>query len=213
MGLYFMAKIKILIVESETLVRIGLRTILSSQNDFEIVGEAETSAEGFEIFKKTRADVTLMSLRFAETCAIDEIENFLRFSPKAKIIVVASHAGDAEISRSLEQGAYGYICKDITESELLKAVRTIAAGRKYIPSDVANILSQNIGREQLTVSEKRILEMIVKGNSNKEIAYNLKISENTVKTHVKNIFDKIGVSDRTSAATTAIKRGLVRADF
>ena len=208
-----MTKIKILIVENETLVRVGLRTILNSDDDFEIVGEAETMDTGFEMFKKTSPDVTLMSLRFGQTCAIDEIEKFLKFAPKAKIIVLASHAGDAEISRSLELGAFGYICKDVSEEELLKAVRTVAAGKKFIASDVAGILSEHIGQESLTVSERRILEMIVKGFSNKEIAHNLDISENTVKTHIKNIFDKINVSDRTSAATTAIKRGLVRVDL
>lgn len=206
-------KIKILIIESETLARIGLRTILSQPEDLEIVGEAVAPAEGFEIFKKTNPDVTLISLRFAETCAIDEIEKFLNFARRAKIIVLASHAGDAEISRSLKLGAFGYICKDVSEEDLLRAVRTVGAGRKFIPADVAGILSQNIGQEQLTPSEKRILEMIVRGLANKEIAAKLEISENTVKTHVKNIFDKIGVSDRTSAATTAIRRGLVRADL
>lgn len=208
-----MGKIKVLIVESETLVRVGARTILNSSDDLEIVGEAETTARGFELFKQTSPDVTLMSLRFQETCAIDELDKFLKFAPKAKIIVLASHAGDAEITRSLQQGAFGYICKDVSEAELLKAVRTVAANRKFIPSDVAGILSEHLGQEPLTAAERRILEMIVKGLSNKEIAHSSKISENTVKTHIKNIFDKIGVSDRTSAATTAIKRGLVRGDL
>jgi DNA-binding NarL/FixJ family response regulator len=208
-----MSKIKVLIIEGETLVRVGLRTILNSYDDFEIVGEAETMEKGFELFKQIKADVTLMSLRFQQVCAIDELGKFLQFAPKAKIIVIASHAGDAEISRSLELGAFGYLCKDISEEELLKAVRTVASGKKFIPQMVAGILSEHLGQESLTASEKRILEMIVKGLSNKEIAHGLSVSENTVKTHVKNIFDKIGVSDRTSAATTAIKRGLVRVDL
>lgn len=207
-----MAKVKVLIIENETLVRVGVRTILNSNDDFEIVGEAGSAEKGFERFKNTKPDVTLMSLRFAETCAIDELGKFLKFAPQAKIIVLASHAGDAEISRSLKLGAFGYICKDISENELLKAVRTVAASRKYIPGEVAGILSENIGQEQLTTAEKRILEMIVGGKSNKEIARKSRISENTVKTHIKNIFDKMDVSDRTSAATTAIKRGLVRVD-
>ena len=213
MNLQLMPKIKVLIIENETLARVGVRTILNSSDDFEIVGETETPEKGFELFKQTSPNVTLISLRFAETCAIDEIENFLEFAPKAKIIVLASSAGDVEITRSLQLGAFGYICKDVSEKELLEAVRAVAAGRKYIPAEVAGILSENIGQEQLTISEKRILEMIVKGLSNKEIARESNISENTVKTHIKNIFDKINVSDRTSAATTAIKRGLVRVDL
>lgn len=206
-------QIKVLIIENETLVRVGLRTILASQEDFLIVGETDSSAEGLELFQRMIPHVTLISLRFPDTCAVTEIEKFTKISPRAKIIVVASHAGDAEISRSLQQGAKGYICKDISEKELVEAVQTVAKGGKYIPQDIAAILSENIGQEPLTVSEKRILEMIVGGKSNKEIAYNLDISENTVKTHVKNIFEKINVSDRTSAATTAIKRGLVRVDL
>lgn len=206
-------KIKILIIEGETLVRVGVRTILSAQADFEIVGEAETSEQGFELFKQTRADVVLMSLRLAEACAVDEIEKFLDFAPKAKIIVLASHAGDAEIARSLRKGAFGYVLKNVSERDLIKAIRTVAADKKFIPPNVAEILSENFGQESLTPSEENILKEIVAGKSNKEIAFNLKVSENTVKTHVKNIFDKLDVSDRTTAATVAIKRGLVRVDI
>jgi len=201
---------KILIIENETLVRAGLCAILQAEKDFEIVGDARTSDEGFRLFQEKRPDVTLMSLRLAETCAVDEIGKFLDFAPRAKIIILASHAGDAEISRALQNGAYGYILRDISESELVKAILTVAAGKKYIPTEIAMILSENLGQETLTPSEQRVLEMIVAGQSNKQIAFDLNITENTVKTHVKNIFEKLAVSDRTSAATSAIKRGLVR---
>lgn len=205
-------KIKILIIENETLVRVGVKTILGSQPDVEIVGEAETNALGFELFKRTAPDVTLMSLRLPDVCAIDSIEDFLKFAPKAKIIIIASQTGDAEISRSLKKGAFGYVLKDISESELIRAILAVAAGKKFIPSNVAEILTENLGQETLTASEQKILQGIVAGKSNKEIAYGLKVSENTVKTHVQNIFTKLQVSDRTSAATSAIKRGLVRVD-
>jgi DNA-binding NarL/FixJ family response regulator len=207
------SSISVLIIESQTLIRVGLRTILQVQEDTEISAEAETSEQGFEIFKKTRVDVVLMSLRLGEACAIDEIGKFLHFAPHAKIIVLASHAGDAEISRSLESGAFGYICTDVSEADLLKAIRAVASGKKFIPSNVAEILTENFGQETLTPSERKILQMIVGGKSNKQIAYDASISENTVKTHIKNIFDKLGVSDRTSAATLAIRRGLVRGDL
>ena len=206
-------KIKVLIIESETLARVGIRTILSSEPDLEIVGETETSSRGFELFRETSPDVTLMSLRLFEACAVDEVERFLEFAPKAKIIVIASHAGDAEISRSLQNGAFGYVLKDVSESDLLQAIRAVAAGRKFIPPNVAEILTESFGQEALTPSEQKILQMIVPGKSNKEIAYLLGITENTVKTHIKNIFEKLGVSDRTTAATLAIRRGLVRVDI
>ena len=112
----------------------------------------------------------------------------------------------------MKKGVSGYICKDISSKELLKAIRVVANGKKYIASDVAEILSQHIGDEELTPSEQTVLRMVVGAMTNKEIAFALDISENTVKTHVKNIFEKLGVSDRTAATTLAIKRGLVRID-
>ena len=205
--------IRVLIIESQALIRVGVRAVLQKYAaQFEIVGEAETSDEGFEIFRRLRPDVTIMSLRLGETCAVDEIERFLQFAPAAKIIVLATHAGDAEVSRSLQSGAKGYVCTDVTENDLVKAVRAVAAGKKFIAPNVAEILTENIGNESLTPSEQKILQMIVAGKSNKQIAFEAKISENTVKTHVKNLFEKLRVSDRTSAATSAIKRGLVRID-
>lgn len=205
--------IKILLIEDQTLTRIGIKTILSQENDIEIVGEAETGAAGFEIFRRTNPDVTILGLRLPDSCAVDEIGNYLSKNHSAKIIVLAEHAGDAEISRSLKRGAFGYIFKDISAEELVKAIRTVFGGRKYIPTEVAELLSENFGQEELTPTEYKVLAMIVQGKSNKEIAHKFDVSENTIKTHVKNVFGKLGVSDRTSAATTAIKRGFARFDI
>jgi DNA-binding NarL/FixJ family response regulator len=204
---------KILVIENETLVRIGIRTILSGISGFEIVGEAETSDEGFALFKQTSPDVTLMSLRLKESCAIDDVKRFIDFAPKAKIIIVASQAGDGEISKALKEGALGYILKDISAVELVKAIEIVATGKRFIPSEIAKALNEHLGQEILTKSEQTILQMIVGGMTNKEIAFALDISENTVKTHNKNLYEKLNVSDRTSAATSAIKRGLVRIDL
>lgn len=206
-------KIRVLLIEHQTLSRIGIKTILSAQNDIEIVGEAASGAEGFELFKQTTPDVVILGLRLPDTCAIDELSDYFAENRQAKIIVLAEHAGDAEISKSLKKGALGYVCKDVSEDDLVKAVRVVNSGKKYIPQDIADILTENFGQEDLTPSEQKILEFITKGLSNKEIAFDLNVSENTVKTHVKNIFDKLNVSDRTSAATSAIKRGLVRVDL
>jgi DNA-binding NarL/FixJ family response regulator len=207
-----MHPVRVLIVEHETLTRIGVRTVLA-QDNIEIVGEAETAAEGFELFKAVKPDVAILSLRMPDSCAIDDLGAYFIENPQARIIVLADHAGDAEITRALKKGALGYVCKDIRPYELVKAVQTVAKGRKYIPPDIAGILSEHLGEEELTPSEQTVLRMIVGGMQNKEIAFALDISENTVKTHIKNIFEKIGVSDRTSAATVAIKRGLVRIDL
>lgn len=205
--------IRILLVENQTLTRIGIKTILSENEDFQIVGEAASSAEGFKLFQELKPDVTILGLRLPDSCAIDDLSDYFAKDKRAKILILAEHAGDAEIKKALKKGASGYVCKDISPEELLKAVHSVDSGKKYIPNYIAAVLSENLGQEDLTNSEQRILQMIVGGMSNKEIAFALDISENTVKTHVKNIFDKIGVSDRTSAATTAIRRGLVRVDI
>jgi DNA-binding NarL/FixJ family response regulator len=207
------SKIRLLIIENQTLVRVGIKTIVRSQNDFQIVAEAVTGAEGLRLFREMKPDVTILSLRLPDSCAIDVLEQYFALDKRAKILILAEHAGDSEISRSLKKGVSGYICKDVSESELIKAIRAVDAGGKYIPAGIAEILSENFGQEELTPAERKILQMIVGGNSNKEIAYDLNVSENTVKTHVKNVFEKLGVSDRTSAATLAIKRGLVRIDI
>ena len=205
--------ISLLLIESQPLTRLGVHAVIDSETDIELVGESDNGAEGFELFRALKPDVTILGLRFPDSCAIDDLDNYFVDDPKARIIVLAEHAGDAEITKALKKGAAGYICKDVEAAELINAIRAVAAGRKYIPDDIARILSENLGQESLTPAETNVLRMIVGGMSNKEIAFALDVSENTVKTHVKNIFDKIGVSDRTSAATTAIKRGLVRVDL
>jgi len=204
---------KVLLIEHQALTRIGIRSVIAGVVDIELAGEADNATDGFAGFKSQHPDVTILGLRFPDSCSIDDLDNYFIADPKAKIIVLAEHAGDAEITRALKKGAAGYICKDVEPEELLKAIRTVAAGKKYIPADIAQILSENIGKEELTPTEETVLRMIVGGMSNKEIAFALDVSENTVKTHNQNIFGKIGVSDRTSAATTAIKRGLVRVDL
>ncbi len=205
--------IKLLLIENQPLTRLGINAVIGGEADIEIVGETDTATDGFRRFRELSPDVTILGLRFPDSCSIDDLDDYFAERPKAKIIVLAEHAGDGEISRALKKGAAGYICKDVSPGELLTAIRTVASGRKYIPDDIAQILSEHIGQEELTDAETNVLRMVVGGMSNKEIAFALDKSENTVKTHVQNIFGKIGVSDRTSAATTAIKRGLVRVDL
>jgi two-component system, NarL family, response regulator len=205
--------IKVLTIEHQPLTRIGVRTVVDGEAGIDMIGDAENAADGFAMFRDLNPDVTILGLRFPDSCSIDDLDNYFAERPKARIIVLAEHAGDAEIARALKKGAAGYICKDILPGELIDAIRSVAAGRKYIPDDIAQILTENLGREELTPTETNVLRMIVGGMSNKEIAFALDVSENTIKTHIQNIFGKIGVSDRTSAATTAIKRGLVRVDL
>jgi DNA-binding NarL/FixJ family response regulator len=203
---------KVLLIDDQAITRAGVRSILESRGDMSVVGEAATTAEGLRLFVELRPDITLMSLRLPDSCAIDSISDFLKAAPQAKVIVIAEQGGDGEISKALKRGACSYIMKDISADELISAVRTVFAGKKYIPYSVAGILSEHLGQEELTRGEQKVLELVVDGLGNKEIAARLSVTENTVKTHVRNIFDKLAVSDRTSAATSAIKRGLVRVD-
>jgi DNA-binding NarL/FixJ family response regulator len=205
--------IKLFLVEDQPLTRLGIRTVVQDLSDIELIDETDNAPDGLAKFRELSPDVTILGLRLRDSCTIDDLENYFIEDPKAKIMVLAEHAGDAEITRALKKGVLGYVCKDVTPEELVKAIRTVAGGRRFIPADVAAILSENIGREELTAAESNILRMIVGGMSNKKIAFALDISENTVKTHASNIYDKLGVSDRTSAATLAIKRGLVRTDL
>lgn len=205
--------VKILLAENHSLTRLGVRAVLESESDIELIADTDNAPDGFTKFRELKPDVTILGLRFPDSCSIDDLENYFAEDPKAKIIVLADHAGDAEIAKALKKGAMGYICKDVTPDDLVKAIRTVAAGRKYIPNEIAQILSENLGKEELTPTESNVLRMIVGGMSNKEIAFAMDVTENTVKSHVQNLFGKIGVSDRTSAATTAIKRGLVRVDL
>jgi DNA-binding NarL/FixJ family response regulator len=203
---------KILIIENEALVRIGIRTVLLAEGDFEVIGEAESSASGLQLVAERNPDVVLMSLRLKETCAIDDIIELKKIAPDAKVIILASHPGDGEISKAIERGASGYLLKDVTPEQLVGAIRAVAKGKSFLQSEVADILDEHRGSETLTPTESAVLRLLVGSLTNMEIAFAMDVSENTVKTHVKNIFSKLGVTDRTAATTTAIKRGLVRMD-
>ena len=204
--------INVLLIENQSLTRLGVRAVIDGEPDIELIGETNNAADGFSQFRHLNPDVTILGLHFPDSCSIDDLDGYFADRPKAKLIVLADHAGDAEIAKALKKGVAGYICKDISPGELIAAIRNVSKGRKYIPDEIAQILSEHIGDEELTPTESNILRIIVGGMANKEIAFALDISENTVKSHNQNIFSKIGVSDRTSAATTAIKRWLVRVD-
>jgi two-component system NarL family response regulator len=206
------APIRILLVESHPLTRIGIKTVVSEQADMEIVGEAFSGTEGVAQFRKSQPDITLFGLRTPDLCGVDAVKFIRAESPKANIIILADRAGDTEIRRSLENGACGFVLKDAPTEELIKAIRAVFRGKRYISPEIAEVLTDNIGAEDLTPAEQRVVEMIVRGASNKEISAALSITENTVKTHLKNIFDKLNVDDRTQAAMSAIRRGIVRVD-
>ena len=205
-----MTPLRILIADDHPLFRKGMRAVLTDVPDFEVAGEAATGAEAVSMVERLGPDVVLMDLRMPVMGGADAIAALRREFPGARVIVLTTFDGDEDIYRSLQAGAQGYLLKDMFFEELEDAIRTVHAGGRRIPGVVAERLAGRMGTSDLTGRELEVLEQIVLGHSNKEIAAALDISEATVKSHVNNILSKLGVADRTQAATTAIRRGLVR---
>jgi len=174
-----------------------------------VVAEGTNGRQAVELYRQHRPDVVLMDLRMPEVGGVEAITTIRREFPTARVIVLTTYDGDEDIYRSLQAGAQGYLLKDMFFEELEDAIRTVHAGGRRIPGVVAERLAGRVGTSDLTGRELEVLREIVGGKSNKEIAAALDISEATVKSHVNNILSKLGVTDRTQAATTALQRGLV----
>ena len=204
--------IRILVVDDHHIVRQGLVALLSTVSDFEVVAEAGDGAEAVDLHRSLRPDVTIMDLRLPRMGGVDAIVAIRAEAPQARVIVLTTFDGDEDIYRALQAGAKGYLLKGMNAGELTDAIRTVYAGKTRIPSVVAERLAERVSGNELTTRELDVLRLIVQGHSNKEIGNQLHISEATVKTHINNLLSKLGVSDRTQAATTALQRGLVHLD-
>lgn len=205
--------IRVLVIDSKPIFQLGLRAAADNLSGIEFVGQADNGAEGLERFTEIGPDVTLINLRLPDMCAADDIGSFFEIDPEAKIVVLAESAGDAEIKASIDGGALGFVSASAPISIMLEAIRKVHAGNQYFDDSVSQTLKTEVLSEDLTAAETDVLEKLVGGLANKEIAFALDVSENTVKTHVRHIFEKLGVTDRTTATVTAIKRGLVRVDI
>lgn len=204
--------IRIMIVEDHNIVRQGLVALLQTVPDFVVVAQASDGRQAVELFREHKPDITLMDLRLDKMNGVDAIGRIRSDFPQARIIVLTTFDGDEDIYRALQAGARGYLLKGMEGDELMDAIRAVHAGKSRIPSAVAERLADRMSGPVLTERETDVLRLIVKGNSNKEIASKLNISEATVKTHVNSLLGKLGVSDRTQAATTALQRGIVHLD-
>jgi len=201
--------ISILIADDHFVVRTGLAAVISTQPDMVVVAEAVNGRQAVELFRQHRPDITLMDLRMPEMNGVEALTAIRGEFPEARLIVLTTYDGDEDIYRALQAGARGYLLKDMLREGLLEAVRAVHEGHRRIPAEVANRLAERLTRSELTSREMEVLELIVKGKTNKEIGAELGVAEGTVKIHINNILSKLGVNDRTQAATFALQRGII----
>lgn len=201
--------IRVLVVEDHNVVRQGLVALLNLVEDIQVVGEAADGEEAVVQFRSHHPDVTLIDLRLPKLSGVEVIQRVRSETPQARFVVLTTYDGDEDIYRALKGGAKAYLLKGMTTEELITTIREVHAGRSHIPATIAERLAERMGTEELTPRESEVLEQIVAGKSNKAIATELAISEATVKTHINTLLGKLGVEDRTQAATAAIRRGIV----
>jgi DNA-binding NarL/FixJ family response regulator len=202
-------QIRILTVEDHPVFREGLALILASQSDMAVVAQASTAEEALEQHRLLRPDLVLMDQRLPGPNGTEALIAIRSRCPQARVIMLTTSKGDVEIQRALRAGASAYVLKSTPKNELLKIIRTVAAGQRYIPPDVAGVVAEHLGQEDLTPRELAVLCLIRDGHRNKQIADQLSISEATVNFHIKNIVDKLQANDRTHAVIIGLRRGLL----
>jgi two-component system, NarL family, response regulator len=202
-------KIRILVAEDHLVARVGVSTIVNMQDDMTVVAEAANGNQAVEMFRLHQPDVTLLDLRMPGMGGVEAAIAIRSEFPGARMIALTTYGGDEDIRRALSAGVQAYLTKDVLHDELLKAIRAVYAGQTYLPAAVAASLAAQLPRPDLSAREVQVLALIVRGLANKQIAFTLSIAEHTVKNHVKNILSKLGVQDRTQAATAAIQRGII----
>ena len=202
--------IRILSVEDHPVFRQGLAAIVSAERDMLLVGQASNAVDAVAEFRRHRPDITLMDVRLPGTDGTDALIAIRGEFPQARIIMLTTSDGDGDIQRAMRAGASGYILKSIHMEELLSVIRSVHAGRRHVPPEVAARLAEHLGDDDLTTRELEVLRLIRDGYRNKQIADQLSISETTVNFHIKNLVDKLQANDRTHAVTIALRRGLLQ---
>src|SRR6185503_20055280 len=202
-------KIRIVVIDDQAVVRQGFVSLINTVADMEVIAEGTNGQQAVDLFREHRPDVMLIDLRMPVMSGVEAIATIRKEFSGARIIVLTTYDGDEDIYRSSQAGAQGYLLKDVFFEDLEEAIRKVHAGSKRIPAAVAERLADRMSGSDLTTRELEVLQQIVAGRSNKEIGAHLNISEATVKSHINNILSKLGVTDRTQAATTALQRGIV----
>jgi len=201
--------IQILVVDDHLLLREGIAAVLEGQEDMMLVGEASNGREAVESFRRLRPNVTLMDLRMPDMSGLEAITAIRSDFPDARIIVLTTYSGDAQAAAALKAGAAGYLLKNLVRKELIETIRTVHAGKRRIPPEIATEIAEHVADDALTDREIEVLRAVAAGKSNKLIAAELDIAEGTVKTHMKSILPKLDASDRTHAVMIALKRGIL----
>jgi DNA-binding NarL/FixJ family response regulator len=204
--------IRVLIVDDHPMIRAGLTSTIAPEQDLEVIGTASTGKEGVEQYRQFQPDITLMDLRMPEMGGVEAIRTIRSQFPAARIVVLSTYQGDDDIYRALEAGAVTYLLKDTLAEKIVGVIREVAAGGRPMLPEVAQRLTDRMFQAALTNREIEVLQLVAKGMRNKEIAAELKISDDTVQGHVKNILSKLSVHDRTEAVAVAIRRGIVHLD-
>ena len=201
--------IRVLIVDDHPLLREGLAAVIQGEPDMLLVGEASTGVEAVECFRRLRPDVTLMDLQMPEMDGVAATAAIRMERSDARIVMLTTYRGDAQALRALKAGASGYLLKSMIRTDLLVAIRSVHAGHRHIPREVAAELAAHVTDDALSPRELEVLQCVAAGNSNRRVATQLALSEDTVKAHMKNIMSKLGANDRTHAVTIALKRGII----
>lgn len=205
-------QIRVMIVDDHMVVRVGMTTLINAQPDMIVIADVANAQQTVEMYEQHQPDITLVDLRMPGMSGVEVITAIRKAYPSARCIVMTTYDGDEQIYQALQAGAWAYLLKSVSREEFLTAIRSVAAGQRHIPPEVAQRLAARMPRSDLTSREREVLDLIVRGKSNKDIAAALAISEHTVKNHINNILSKLDVTDRAQAAIVALQRGMVYLD-